>query len=267
MYRLNLKSIMKENIYMFEFALIAFVTLLANTIGILSGFATGTLLMPVLLFFLPFESALLLSTIIVVFHNVWKVIFFYKNINWRMVVYFGLPGMLSTFIGATFVSELINNDWAAVLQALLGVFLVGYVLFLFIFPTFKIIPDKKMSLFGGGLQGFFAGIFGIKGPLRTVFLIAYDLPKKEYLGTIGAISIFVDSTRLITYFWQGLQLDNWLLKGLLVWIPASFIGAKIAVHYVYLIPQKHFRGVVAMFLLIVGLFLLFFPYHTAIRSH
>jgi hypothetical protein len=46
---------------------------------------------------------------------------------------------------------------------------------------------------------------------------------------------------------------------MLIFIPASFIGARIAKSVVDKIPQEHFRKVVAIFLLLMGIKLLLLP--------
>jgi len=56
----------------------------------------------------------------------------------------------------------------------------------------------------------------------------------------------------------GVTLPKELWYGLLLFIPASFVGAKIAKKIVDKIPQDKFRIVVAAFLLIVGIKLLLF---------
>lgn len=237
--------------------LIALLTFIANGVGVLSGFGTGTLMTPIVLFFLPYPQTMLLVAIILWFHNVWKMLFFRGNIQWRLVVYFGIPGIVTSYLGAL----LVGSQWATILPSLLGAFLIGYVLFIFLFPYFQIKQNSFVSAVGGGLSGFFAGLFGSKGPIRTVFLSAYNLPKEVFLGTAGAISILVDSTRLVTYLYQGVRLNSELLWGLLIFVPASYAGAKSAQCIVKKIPQKYFRSVVAIFLLAVGIKLFFFPAH------
>ena len=108
-------------------------------------------------------------------------------------------------------------------------------------------------------SGFFAGIFGIGGAVRGMFLSAFNLPKEVYLCTAGAIALVIDSSRLTSYVLGGARLSAILLWGLLLFIPASFLGAKIAKRIVDKIPQQYFRYVVGAFLFAVGIKLLFYP--------
>jgi uncharacterized membrane protein YfcA len=235
--------------------LTALLTFIANGVGVLSGFGTGTLMTPILLFFLPYPQTILLVCIIVWFHNVWKMLFFRHHIRWHLVIFFGLPGVVTTYVGAL----LVGSAWQTILPSFLGAFLLGYVIFIFFFPNFKIKHNSFVSIIGGSIAGFFAGLFGSKGPIRTVFFDAYNLPKEVFLGTAGAISILIDTSRFVTYVYQGIRLNNELLWGLLMFIPLSYAGAKSAQCMVKKIPQKKFRFIVALFLLVVGIKLLFFP--------
>jgi hypothetical protein len=97
------------------------------------------------------------------------------------------------------------------------------------------------------------------GAVRGLFLTAFDLPKGVYIATAGMIALFVDTTRVTTYFLQGAKLEPAILWGMVIFIPASFLGAKVAKLVVEKIPQKYFRTMIAVFLFLVALKLLFFP--------
>lgn len=124
---------------------------------------------------------------------------------------------------------------------------------------FKIPASGLTAIFGGAVSGFFAGMFGIGGAIRGMFLSVFDLPKAMYIATAGAIGLTVDSTRIITYFMGGTTLPERLWWSLLILIPVSFIGAQIAKKIIDQIPQNKFRTVVAIFLLAVGIKLIFWP--------
>lgn len=241
---------------MYTMAYIILITVIANAIGILTGFGTGTLMMPLLLFILPYQAALLLVTIVLWFHNVWKIVLFPGQINWRLFFHFGLPGVITAYLGAMLV---VQPAVLMVLPRLLGAFLVVYVSLLFFFPAFQVVQHKIIAMMGGAAQGFFAGLFAIKGPVRTVFLLAYKLPHAQYVATIGAIGLVTDSTRLCTYVYNGMRLDSFLLWGLLAIIPASYIGSKMAHYVVGYVTEGRLRVFVAVFLLIVGLRFLLLP--------
>jgi uncharacterized membrane protein YfcA len=139
------------------------------------------------------------------------------------------------------------------------VFLAGYSIFLIFQSKFRVHAGLGTALSGGALSGFFAGMFGIGGAIRSMFLSAFDLPKAVYIATAGAIGLMVDATRIITYFTGGVTLAKELWWGLLVFIPVSFLGANIAKKIVDKIPQEKFRKVMAVFLFAIGLRLILDP--------
>jgi uncharacterized membrane protein YfcA len=146
-----------------------------------------------------------------------------------------------------------------ILSRILGTFLICYVIYLFLKSSFKIKPSLLTGACGGALSGFLAGLFGIGGAVRGLFLTAFDLPKEVYITTAGAIALIIDTTRLTTYVSEGARLERLLMWGLIAFIPASFLGARIAKSIVNKIPQEHFRKVVAVFLLLIGIKLVFLP--------
>ena len=189
------------------------------------------------------------------FGDVWKITLFRKGFNLRLIALFGVIGLATSSLGA-FVSLGANEQ---MLLRLLGAFLAGYAIFLIFQSKFKIPAGNLTALSGGALSGFFAGMFGIGGAIRSMFLSSFDLPKAVYIATAGAIGILVDSTRIITYFTGGATLPKELWYGLLLSIPVSFLGAQIAKKIVDKIPQNQFRVVIAVFLLVIGIKLILFP--------
>jgi len=238
-----------------EILYIALLTLLAATIGTITGFGTSTLIIPVLVIFFPPVEAIFLVAIIHWFGDVWKVSLFRSGFNLRLLLLFGVVGLATSYLGA-YISLGANEQ---ILLRLLGAFLAGYSLFLIFQSKFKIPAGNVTALSGGALSGFFAGMFGIGGAIRSMFLTAFDLPKAVYIATAGAIGLLVDSTRIITYFTGGATLPKELWYGLLLFIPISFVGAQIAKRIVDKIPQNQFRIVVAVFLLLIGAKLILFP--------
>jgi hypothetical protein len=235
--------------------LIAVLTLVASMVGTITGFGTSTIMIPVLAVFLPPVEAIFFVSIIHWFGNVWKVMLFKSGFNVRLFVLFGVSGLLASYLGAS----LTLNIEQPLLLRLLGVFLIIYSLSLIVKTKIKMKADTKTALAGGALSGFFAGMFGIGGTIRSAFLLLFDLKKAVYIATAGAIGLLVDSTRIITYFVGGTKMDEKLWWGLLLFIPVSFLGAEIAKKIVDKIPQEKFRTVLAYGLFLIGLKLVIVP--------
>ncbi|UCG58093.1 MAG: sulfite exporter TauE/SafE family protein [Phycisphaerales bacterium] len=229
--------------------------MIASSVGTMTGFGTSTIMVPVILLFYPVPQTLLFVGIIHWFGNLWKLLLFRQGIQWKLILSFGIPGIVATYLGASLVFAVSG----AVLSRVLGLFLIAYVVYLFAKSSFKVKQSIATGALGGAASGFLAGIFGIGGAVRGMFLTAFDLPKAVYIATAGAIALVIDTTRLTTYLLEGARLQRHLLYGMLIFVPASFLGARLAKRVVDKIPQAHFRKVVAVFLLLVGAKLLLFP--------
>jgi uncharacterized membrane protein YfcA len=174
---------------------IALLTLIAATVGTITGFGTSTIMIPVLVVFLSPVESILLVAIIHWFGDIWKVGLFRKGIDFKLVALFGLVGLITSYIGASVSLGATEGIWLR----LLGAFLAGYSIFLIFQSKFKVHAGLGTTLSGGALSGFFAGMFGIGGAIRSMFLSAFDLPKEVYIATAGAIGLMVDATRIVTY--------------------------------------------------------------------
>ena len=238
-----------------EIIYIALLTLLASLIGTLAGFGISTIMVPVLLIILPLPQTLLLVGIIHWFNDIWKLLLFREGIRWKLFLTFGIPGIITSFLGSS-LSLKISRE---ILSRALGAFLIAYVFFIIFNRTFKLSQKLSVAVSSGGLTGFFAGIFGIGGEINAVALSAFNLEKAVYVATAGAISFLIDSTRIAIYLRGGVRLDSIFLSGFLLFIPASLIGATIGKKGVEKIPQEKFRNFIAFFIFLFGLKLMLFP--------
>jgi hypothetical protein len=239
-----------------EIVFLSGVVFIASAIGTLTGFGVSTIMLPVALLFYPLPQTLMFVGIIHWFGNIWKLVLFREGIRWSLILWFGIPGILASYLGARLVSEASES----LLSRLLGTFIIIYVIYLFINPRFKVKESNLSAVCGGALSGFFAGIFGMGGAPRSLFLSAFNLPKAVYIATAGAIALAIDTTRLATYhFLDGIRLERLLLMGMLIFIPVSFSGARVAKLFVERIPQNYFRTVVAVFLFLIAVKLIILP--------
>jgi len=83
-------------------------------------------------------------------------------------------------------------------------FIVAVLLIIFacidLIPYFSKLEFGKEKLpLGGILSGFFGGLAGVQGALRSAFLIKAGLSKESFIATTVVVSTFVDITRLSVY--------------------------------------------------------------------
>ncbi|MFC1841455.1 sulfite exporter TauE/SafE family protein [Candidatus Dependentiae bacterium] len=232
---------------------VSILTFITSFIATMAGFGTSTIMIPILSLFLPFPTVMLFVAIIHFTIDALKFIFFRKNINWFLVFYFGISGMIASFFGGLLFTK--SPD---ILAHILGAFLILYVIFLFIKPGFKVKANKLFALFGGGISGFLAGLIGIKGAVLTAFLSAFNLKKMAHIATLSAIVFFIDISRLTSYVIGNITLPSYLMYGMVLFVIAAFAGVNLGYYFIDKIPQQKFRMVVGAFLFIAGIKFLFF---------
>lgn len=231
-------------------------TIAASAVGTITGFGISTVMVPIVLFFYPLPETLLLVGVIHWFGDLWKMFLFKQGINWKILLFFGIPGILTGILGAYLVLKLPE----VLLSQIVGGLLIAYVIFLALRPKFKLHPSALVAIAGGAGSGFLGGISGVGGgALRAVVLTAFNLPKAIYIFTSGLLGFVIDASRIATYFFGGTRIAGNLLLGFLIFIPASFLGAKMGKAIADKIPQEKFRLVIAIFLFAVGVKFLFFP--------
>lgn len=194
-----------------EVALVSAVAFTASALTFFSGFGLGTLLLPAFALFYPIEMAVASTAVVHFLNGLFKLALVVRFANWRIVARFGVPAIGSAFLGAWLLvlladvrpvaSYSIGSVQATILPAKM---VVGALLLLItvveLSPRFKTIalPPKYIPL-GGVLSGFFGGISGMQGALRSAFLIRLGLSKEAFIGTGVVVAVFIDFARLGVY--------------------------------------------------------------------
>ncbi len=240
---------------MIELTLISVLTLLASAVGTVTGFGTSTIMIPILLFWYPLPQTLLLVGVIHFVGNIWKMMFFHRGLQWRLLLLFGVPSILASYLGATLTSSFDEQ----LLLRILGAAFLLYTLFLFLHSTWRIPANTTAAVSGGLASGFMAGMFGVGGAVRGAFLRAFDLSKDAFIFTAAAIALVTDSTRLITYTADQINLPSLLWYGMAIFLPVSLLGSWIGQRIVRRLPEATFRTAVAVFLGLSGVKFLLFP--------
>lgn len=239
---------------MISYIVFWFVSCFATTAATIIGFGVAEIVLPVAFILFPVQQAILLVALLHCFASAWKVLLFWPHIDLKLLFIFGIPSIIGSMIGALLLVQLP----IAFIYKLFGFLLITYAFFILFNPTFKVAKSYAWGSVGGVIFGFMAGLFGIQGAIRSAFLMAYDLPKEVYLATAGMIAVMIDVTRISTYLYKGFYLtDNQWLLFLLI-LPGSFIFALFGRAIVDKIPHLYFRRIIALFLIVVGSYLLFF---------
>jgi uncharacterized membrane protein YfcA len=229
----------------FLFFVIAFVS---EIIGAVAGFGSSTIFLPLALILVDFKTALILVAISHLFGNLGRIGFFRHGLDRTMIITFGIPSILLSFIGAFIVDELSQES----LKTILGIFLVIISVLFLLRPELKFPTNVTTIITGGAISGLITGLVGTGGALRATFLTGFNLEKTRYTATAAVIALSTDATRVPIYVYQGFLLENYYYYIPILFTTAivgSYIGRKI----VDRINQKIFRKVVLMAIILVSI--------------
>ena len=98
----------------------------ASGLTLISGFGLGTIMLPVFAIFFPVEIAVGMTAIVHVLNNFFKMGLIFKDVNWKTLLYFGVPGIFGAFIGAMLLLQIdtetiwFENDYVKITTVYVG---------------------------------------------------------------------------------------------------------------------------------------------------
>lgn len=248
--------------------ILAIVALLASALTFFSGFGLGTILLPVFAIFFPVEMAIGLTAIVHFLNNVFKFFLTGKHLDKDVLLKFGLPSIVAAFIGAMLLNYLtdlpsvFSYEFRGKIFEITPIKLIIALLLIF-FALFDIIPKLKNLQFsrkylpvGGLVSGFFGGLSGHQGALRSAFLIRAGLSKETFIATGIAIACLIDITRLSVYSKNILNVHqdiDWKL--VIIATLSAFVGAVLGNKILKKMTIESVQMIVAVALIIFAIFL------------
>ncbi len=194
-----------------EIFIIAVTAFFVAILTFFSGFGLGTILTPVMMIFFPVDLAVALTGVVHFFNNVFKLFLVGKHAQRDVLIRFGIPAVIMAAVGAwlllrisdfkpLFSYYLFEKEFEVYPMKLIIALLLIVFSLMDILPRFQHMQFSRDKLpIGGALSGFFGGLSGNQGALRSAFLIKSGLSKEAFIGTAVVVSTFVDFTRLGVY--------------------------------------------------------------------
>ena len=232
-----------------NYVVICFVALVVSGLTLFSGFGLGTLLMPAFALFFPVEIAVGATAVVHLANNIFKAFLVGRKANLAVVLKFALPGAVAAVFGALLLNyvsglkPLAEYTLAGKALTIMPVNLVVAILIM----TFGLIElsskfeqlrfDTRFIPLGGFISGFFGGLSGHQGALRTAFLMRAGLGKEALVGTGVLSAVVVDISRIlvygVTFFSKQLtvlehqDITGLVFAGSLSAFFGAFIGARL----------------------------------------
>jgi uncharacterized membrane protein YfcA len=216
--------------------------------------------------FFPVELAIALTGFVHFFNNIFKLFLVGKKADRTVLIHFGIPAVLAAIVGSWLLIQMVDIKPLFTYHAFgrrLDIYPVKFIIsvLLIFFAILDLIPflnkfqfGKKQMPIGGVLSGFFGGLSGNQGALRTAFLIKSGLSKEVFIATTVVISCFVDFTRLTVYATRFTKVG--LHENLTLVIAATLsaiAGALIGNALLKKVTLKFIQKLVAVMLILVSL--------------
>ena len=254
-----------------SYALVALAAFFVSGLTMFSGFGLGTLLLPLFAIFLPVEVAVGATAVVHGANSLFKTVVVGRNADKSLVLRFGIAAVIAAFGGAALLglfaslepllSYDVGSHQAVItpIKLLMGVLILGFAFFELL-PKLRDIKFQRDHLIVGGLlSGFFGGLSGHQGALRSAFLIKAGVSTESFVGTNAVIALIVDAARLLVYalFAVGSgfaaaksgQAQYFIIVGVL----AAFAGVLVGKKFMHKITVKAVQVLTGIMLLGIGL--------------
>ena len=219
-----------------------------GAVASIAGFGVGSVLTPVIAAATGTKLAVAAVSIphaIGTSIRFWR---FRRDVDWAVVRSFGLTSAAGGLTGA------LLNTWATsrALELVFGSLLVlagasqvtGY--------TKRWRLRGALAWLGGALSGFFGGLVGNQGGIRTAAMLGFEVSKRQFVATTTAVALLIDMARVPIY----LAVETAQLAA--IWPTLALATAGVVVGTLFgeellaRVSEQRFRMVIGVLLLVLG---------------
>lgn len=235
------------------FALVLFVcSVLAAGIAAVAGFGIGSLLTPVLALQVGAKLAVAAVAIPHLAGTAFRFWVLRRHVDRRMLLGFGaasaLGGLAGALLQTIFTSRVLGAVFGGVLILAAVSEVTGWVA--------RVRWGRRAAWVAGAFSGLLGGLVGNQGGIRSAAMLGFEVPKQSFVATATAVGLFVDAARLPVYLaTQGAEIARlWPL--LLVASAGALAGTVLGTRLLTRLPERAFRRVVAVLLLLLGIYMI-----------
>jgi uncharacterized membrane protein YfcA len=247
-----------------DYLLVCIVALIASGLTLFSGFGLGTLLLPAFALFFSLPAAIAMTAVVHLANNLFKFAVVGRKANLGVVLRFGITAVPAAWLGAWWLGRLETqaplftyslgggNHTVTPLGLCIGSLLLFFALFESLPASSGFTFHPRWLPLGGALSGFFGGLSGQQGALRSAFLLRAGLSKEAFIGTGVALACLIDLTRLPAY--AGHFGDIGTHAGLVAAaVGSAWAGAFFGARLLHKVTYASVQRLVATLLVALGL--------------
>lgn len=207
--------------------LVFFGSILAGTVQTVTGFGAGVVMIMVLSRLFELTVAPSLSTTICITLSASLAWRFRKDINFKLVIVPAIPYLTMSVC----VISLLRYMNVTVLAVVFGVFLMVLSVYFLLFESrVHLQANYPIALLCGAVSGVFAGLFGVGGPLISLYYITITKSRATYIATLQFFFVLSSFTALTTRVLQGyytLDLLPYTIVGILGIAAGKHLGLMV----------------------------------------
>ena len=248
-----------------SYLVICAVALMASALSFISGFGLGTLLLPAFALFFPVDQAVALTAVVHFLNSLFKLALVGRRADRGVVLRFGLPAIAAAIVGAWLLGRIagmaviysyraLGRDMEVTpVKLVVGVLLLLFALIEFLPRVRDASYGTRYMPLGGVLSGFFGGLSGMQGALRSAFLTRAGLTKEAFIGSSVVIACLIDVSRLGVYGSRLRRAGNLDYVLLAAAVLAAFTGAVIGNRQLKKVTMPGIQRIVAVMLFVAAM--------------
>jgi uncharacterized membrane protein YfcA len=227
--------------------MIAVVGTAAGAVSGVVGTGSSMMLLPVLVYTYGPKQAVPIMAVAAIIGNVSKVLAWWREIDWRAVLAYSLPGAPAAALGARTLWSLP----ATVVDIALGLFFIAMV------PARHYLHRKQWRLAlwqlgaAGAVIGFLTGIVLSTGPLSVPAFAAYGLSGGAFLGSESASSVLIYVAKVLMFSGLGALPPAAWANGLIVGM-TLMLGTMLGKRFVLGLSPAVFQRLLDTMLVVSG---------------
>lgn len=236
---------------MFEL-LLAASAILAGAVAAVSGFGIGSILTPVLAQQVDTKLAVAAVSIPHIVGTAFRLWLLGGTPDRRVLWSFGVTSAAGGLIGALLHARLSSPPLTIVFGALL--LFVGISGLTGLASRLRF--DGVAAWIAGAVSGFFGGLVGNQGGIRSAALFGFEMQKTTFVATATAIGLFVDAARMPVYFWTAHGALAPLAAAIALATAGVVVGTLAGNRLLDRMPERTFRPMVAALVGALGAYMI-----------
>ena len=222
---------------------------LAGLVQSVTGFGGAVVMMLVLPHFFSIPAASSIASAVCLGLNLVLLVKFRRYLDWRLWLLPTLPYLVTSTAAIRAVGQLDLR----LLSAVFGGFLVVLAGYFFLFADrVSVQPTRRTAIWCGGISGVTSGLFGIGGPLLSLYFLPASGSKERYTANLQCYFFVTNLLNMFTRLSEGIMTAD-LIPLILVAFLAINVGKEVGLRILGRLNEEKLRRLVYLFVGLSGL--------------